>query len=69
MPSSFSIVKENRLEKAGANIIIYANHLLRAVYPSMTNTAKSILLNSRAYEIDKKIMSIKDILNLIPGTK
>lgn len=69
VPSSFSIVKENRLEKAGANIIIYANHLLRAVYPSMTNTAKSILLNSRAYEIDKKIMSIKDILNLIPGTK
>ena len=69
VPSSFSQVTEEKLSKAGANIVIYANHLLRSVYPNMVNTAKSILKNKRAYQIEKKLLSIKDILELIPGTK
>jgi phosphoenolpyruvate phosphomutase len=35
----------------------------------MVDTAKSILKNKRAYQIEKKLLSIKDILELIPGTK
>ena len=31
----------------------------------MQNAAKTILKNSRAYEIDKKIIPIKEIINLI----
>ena len=69
VPSSFSQVKENKLIKAGANIIIYANHLLRSVYPNMLSTAKSILSNKRSLEAEKKLLSIKQILELIPGTK
>jgi len=69
VPSSFSQVTEERLSKAGANIVIYANHLLRSVYPNMVDTAKSILKHKRAYQIEKKLLSIKDILELIPGTK
>ena len=41
---------------------------MRSVYPSMVKTAKSILKNKRS-EIEKKIMPIKEILELIPGTK
>ena len=69
VPSSFSQVTEEKLSKAGANIVIYANHLLRSVYPNMVDTAKSILKHKRAYQIEKKLLSIKDILELIPGTK
>ena len=69
VPSSFSQVKESKLIKSGANIIIYANHLLRSVYPNMLNTAKSILSNKRSLEAEKKLLSIKQILELIPGTK
>ena len=69
VPSSFSQVTEEKLSRAGANIVIYANHLLRSVYPNMVNTAKSILKNKRAYQIEKKLLTIKDILELIPGTK
>ena len=69
VPSSFSQVTEEKLSRAGANIVIYANHLLRSVYPNMVDTAKSILKNKRAYQIEKKLLSIKDILELIPGTK
>ena len=56
---------EEKLSKAGANIVIYANHLLRSVYPNMVDTAKSILKYKRAYQIEKKLLSIKDILELI----
>ena len=34
----------------------------------MVNTAKSILQNGRSAESDSNMMSIKEILNLIPGT-
>ena len=69
VPSSFSQITEDKLVKAGANIIIYANHLLRSAYPSMLETAKSILKFKRSLESEKKIISIKEILELIPGTK
>ena len=45
--------------------MIYANQLLRAAYPAMQNAAKMILEKSRAFEIDKKIIPIKEIINLI----
>ena len=35
----------------------------------MLDTAKSILENGRSLECDESLMSIKDILELIPGTK
>lgn len=69
VPSSFSQVKEKELINAGANIIIYANHLLRSVYPNMIKTAESILKNKRSLEVEKNLLSIKQILELIPGTK
>ncbi len=69
VPSSYNSVKENQLERAGFNIVIYANQMLRASYPAMRKVALEILKNGRAYESEKSIMSIKDILELIPGTK
>ncbi len=69
VPSSYSQVKESQLIKAGANIIIYANHLMRSVYKNMVMTAESILKNQRSLEAEKNLISIKTILELIPGTK
>jgi phosphoenolpyruvate phosphomutase len=62
-------VTEQELAKRGVNIVIYANHLLRAAYPAMIKTAKSILENSRSLETDSELLSINEILELIPGTK
>ena len=47
--------------------MIYANQLLRSSYYAMSNTATNILRNSRAKESEKKMASIKKIINLIPG--
>jgi phosphoenolpyruvate phosphomutase len=69
VPSSFNTVYESELADAGVNIVIYANHLLRSAYPAMFKTAQSILKNSRAHECEQECMSIRDILNLIPGTR
>ena len=65
VPSTYSIAKEKQLIKEGFRIIIYANQLLRSAYKAMTKTALDILKNKRAYEVDKEITKIKEILMLI----
>ena len=65
VPSAYPSVKETELEKSGFKIVIYANHLLRASYLSMTKTAESILSNKRAKESEKNMISIKKIIELI----
>jgi len=69
VPSSFSHVTEEELVSSGVNVVIYANQLLRAAYPSMIKTVESILQNNRAKEASESYcMPIKDILTLIPGS-
>lgn len=67
VPSTYGHLAEKDLEKLGINVVIYANHLIRSAYPSMVNTAKSILKNERVKEAsDNYCMPIKDIIRLIP---
>ena len=65
VPSTYSKVYEKDLINNGFKLVIYANQLLRAAYPAMQETAKTILKNSRAFEADKKIIPIKEIISLI----
>ncbi len=68
VPTSFNAITAKELGEAGANIIIYANHLLRASFIAMQEAAKGILEYDRSKEIESQCMSIKEILSLIPGT-
>ena len=69
VPTAFNSVTTDEFLKIGANVVIYANHMLRAAYPGMMKVAKSILKNKRSLEAEPDCMKIKDILELIPGTK
>jgi len=69
VPSSFSQAYESELVAHHVDVVIYANHLLRAAYPAMRSTAESVLKNQRAYEVEDQLMSIPEILDLIPGTR
>lgn len=69
VPSSYNTVTEEELQEHGVNIVIYANQLLRSAYPAMMKTAKSILEHHRSAECDADMLPIKDILELIPGTR
>ena len=61
---------EEELVENNINVVIYANQMLRAAYPSMVNVAKSILTHHRAKEASEEYcMSIREIINLIPGGK
>jgi len=66
VPSTYSSVTEKELEKAGVNMVIYANHQLRSAYPAMTKTAELILRHEGCGEAEKLCMPIKEILTLIP---
>ena len=69
VPTAYNQVTEDELSSWGVNIVIYANHLLRAAYPAMVKCAETILSYGRSLETDEMCMPIKQILELIPGTK
>ncbi len=66
VPTTYNAVTEEELQKHGANIVIYANHLIRAEFPAMQKVAKSILQHHRSLETDKDCMPIKEIITMIP---
>ena len=69
VPTTYNHLDEEYWISIGVNIIIYANHLLRASYPAMVETASKILEDSNSVRASEKCISIKEILTLIPGTK
>ena len=66
VPTSFNSVTEEEWKERGANIIIYANQLMRAEVPAMQKAAEIILKNHRAEECDEMLMPFKEIIRLIP---
>ena len=67
VPTSFNSVKEEEWKEKGANIIIYANQLMRATVPAVQRAAEIILEHHRAEECDSMLMPFKDIIRLIPS--
>ena len=68
-PTSYNAVTEVELSAHGFNIVIYANQMLRAAYPAMYRVAHEILRCGRSAEIEEQLMGIREILNLVPGTR
>ena len=70
VPTTYGQFTEAELAEWGINIVIYANHMLRSAYPAMVRCAERILETTRCQEASEEYcMPIKQILNLIPGTK
>lgn len=65
VPTSFNSVTEEEWKQLGANIIIYANQLMRAEVPAMTKAAETILNHHRAEECDSFLMPFNEIIRLI----
>jgi len=66
VPSSYNSITEQELSNYGANIVIYANQLIRSAFPAMKRTAETILKAGRAQEVDDMCLPIKQIITLIP---
>lgn len=67
VPTTYNQVTFSELKEIGFNIVIYANQLVRSAYPAMCDTAISILKNDRSFEIEKKLISVKELFKLIPS--
>ena len=66
MPTTYMQATEDELAAAGVNIVIYANHLLRAAYPAMRNCAERILECGRALEADGEFCPpIEEIMEFV----
>lgn len=65
VPTAYNQMYETELYELGVNVIIYANHLLRAGYKAMKEVAESILENHRSLECGDMCISIKEVINLI----
>ena len=66
VPTSFNSVTEEEWKEYGANVVIYANQLMRATVPAIQKAARTILECHRAQECDEMLMPFKDIIRLIP---
>lgn len=67
VPTAYHQLTATALKEAGFNIIIYANHLLRSAYPAMMETAQSILQHDRSMEAESSLISVKELIQLIPA--
>ena len=65
VPTSFHSITEEELGGHGVNVVIYANHLMRAAVPAMKKAAEDILKYHRAQEVDARLMPFKDIITMI----
>ena len=63
MPTTYPQITEEELAAVGINIVIYANHLLRAAYPAMHKCAERILECERVQEASEELCCA----NLVSG--
>jgi len=65
VPTTYNITTERELEKNGFNIVIYANHLLRAAHKSMEEVCKIILTHRRAFETEPFCTPVVDVFRRV----
>ncbi|MBA7496120.1 2-methylisocitrate lyase [subsurface metagenome] len=61
VPTTYNTITEDELIDHGFNIIIYANHLLRAAHKAMKEAASIILRNKRAFEAESMCSPVKTV--------
>jgi phosphoenolpyruvate phosphomutase len=65
VPTTYNQVSCQDLFDRGANVVIHANHLLRAAHLAMEETCHRILETDRSYEAEKFCSSISDVFELV----
>lgn len=65
IPTAYNFVTDRELFERGADIVIHANHLLRAAYQAMTEASASILAHDRSREADALCVALPELFELI----
>ena len=65
VPTTYNSITDAELATNGFNVIIHANHLLRAAYKAMVEAACSILENERSLEADSLCAPVPEIFSCV----
>ena len=65
VPTTYNQVTDHELFSQDFNIVIYANHPLRAAYRAMQTTCRSILTHGRSFEASSQLGAIDEIMELV----
>ncbi|MEC7641260.1 MAG: phosphoenolpyruvate mutase [Nitrospinota bacterium] len=65
VPTTYNNITDEELHRAGFQLVIHANHLLRSAFKAMTNTAKNILLNQRSFEAEPACAPVREIFEAV----
>jgi len=65
VPTTYNTIPEAALIDSGFNVIIHANHLLRAAYKAMSDVARTILMNGRSLEADPLCAPVPEIFSSV----
>ena len=65
VPTTYNLLTEQELVERGFNIIIHANHLMRASYAAMQKVCKKILLSGRSFEADPLCAPVRDVFKTV----
>ncbi len=65
VPTTYNTITEAELVACGFNIIIHANHMLRAAYKAMSEVARTILMSGRSLETGRLIASVAEIFTSV----
>lgn len=63
VPTTYNSVSATDLFRRGVNIVIYANHLLRAAHLAMYRVCDGILANDRSFEIESLCSPVSTLLD------
>ena len=65
IPTTYNLITDAELAARGFNVIIYANHLLRAAYKAMTEVADTILTSGRGLESDPLCAPLSEVFSTV----
>jgi len=65
VPTTYNTIKDQTLAHAGFQVIIHANHFLRAAYQAMEKVGKKILLCGRSFETDSDCAPVQQIFETV----
>jgi phosphoenolpyruvate phosphomutase len=66
VPTTYNSIRADELGRAGFNVIIYANHMLRAAVKAMQEVSREILRHGRTAEVEDRCVNLKEILHFFP---
>ncbi len=65
VPTTYNTITDEELFDKGFNIVIYANHQLRAAQQAMQDACQSILSHKRSTEITQIIAPVKQVMEVV----